>query len=97
MGARATFRSLLGLEVKQTGSKVDMNTPKLAKRLTDGLRKRAAMARGDFSLAPNSNKDLLEMKLLGNCDDEGAGCMATKWKEEARLPQLPLLLVWWHS
>jgi hypothetical protein len=39
------------------------------------------LGKGTYSLAPNSNKDLLEMKLLSSCADEGRKCMADIGRE----------------
>ena len=62
--------AILGLEVVDEGG-LDAKIVKLATSLTAALRKRASLGAGPYKLAPNGNKDLLEMKLLGGCDDEG--------------------------
>ena len=68
--------AVLGLEVVDDAG-MDAKIAKLATSLTNALRKRAAVAgAGPYRLAPNSNKDLLEMKLLGGCDNEARDCMA---------------------
>jgi len=68
--------AVLGLEVKSDGASIDEQTTKVASSLTAALRKRARMPTGPYRLAPNSNKDLLELKLLSDCADEGKGCMS---------------------
>lgn len=69
--------AVLGLEVLDDGSgDVDDATVAFAAELTAGLRKRAALGKGAYQLAPNSNKDLLEMKLLSGCSDDDLACMA---------------------
>ncbi len=68
--------AVLGLEVKSDGASIDEQTTKFASALTSALRKRARMPTGPYHLAPNSNKDLLELKLLSDCADEGKGCMS---------------------
>ena len=67
--------AILGLEVVEAGG-IDAKIAKLATNLTTALRKRASLGAGPYKLAPNSNKDLLEMKLLGGCDSEARECMA---------------------
>ena len=71
--------AILGLEVTDTGAAsggVDAKGTQFAATLTEVLRQRAKIASGPFSLAPGSDKDLIEMKLLSGCDDEGNECMA---------------------
>ena len=67
--------AVLGLEVVDDGS-LDAKTTKAAQLLTSELREQANRPGSSQSLAPNSDKDLLEMKLLSDCSDEGRGCMA---------------------
>lgn len=73
--------AVLGLEVIDDGGGIDAKIAQLATDLTDALRRRAKAAAGPFRLAPNSNKDLLEMKLLSNCSNEARGCMAEIGRE----------------
>jgi hypothetical protein len=68
--------AILGLEVIDDGSGIDPKTTQFAKELTEELRKRPKAGTGPYSLAPGSDKDLLELKLLSGCEDEGKGCMA---------------------
>src|SRR5687767_760777 len=62
--------AVLGLEVAGQ-SATDPKATGTAKELTRELRREAARPNGPFEPAPNSNKDLLEMKLLSDCSDEG--------------------------
>lgn len=75
--------AILGLEVLDAGSGVDEATTTFARDLTQALRQRASTGTGPYQLAPNSDKDLLEMKLLSDCADEGRACMADIGKELA--------------
>jgi PEGA domain len=67
--------AVLGLEVAGE-SAMDRKATEAAKALTRELRREARAPGGAFDLAPNSNKDLLEMKLLSDCSDEGKSCMS---------------------
>ena len=72
--------AVLGLEV--TGK--SGNNPKAisaAKSLTHALRHEANRPTSPFELAAGSNKDLLEMKMLSGCSDEGHSCMADIGKQ----------------
>ncbi len=73
--------AVLGLEVKNDGDNIDEQATKLASALTQALRKRATIPNGPYRLAPNSDKDLLELKLLSDCFDEGRECMSQMGKE----------------
>jgi hypothetical protein len=72
--------AILGLEVVDDGSN-DPRTASTAKLLSKELRKEATKANSKFELAPNSAKDLLEMKLLSDCSDENRACMSQIGKE----------------
>jgi hypothetical protein len=73
--------AVLGLEVISQGTEVDEEAARFAAALTAGLRHRAMLGKGPFQLAPNSNKDLLELKLLSSCSDEGRECMSALGRE----------------
>jgi hypothetical protein len=73
--------AVLGIEIVSSGAKVDEATTRRAMWLTEALRHRAALASGPYELAPNSDKDLLELKLLSGCADEGRDCMAAIGRE----------------
>ena len=68
--ARDTTLAVLGMEAQAGADPV-------ASTLTYALRQRAAGARG---LAMVPGKDLIEVKLVFNCVDEGAHCMAQAGK-----------------
>jgi TolB-like protein len=72
--------AVLGLEVVDQGG-VDPKTTAAARALTKELRDEASKDSGKFELAPDSSKDLLELKLLSDCSDEGRRCMADIGKE----------------
>ena len=65
--------AILGLEV--IGS-LDPEQVKLAKQLTIGLRERASAGTGPYELAPNSDKELVDEKLMNNCGTEALVCMS---------------------
>jgi hypothetical protein len=65
--------AVLGLEV--VGS-LDPEQVKLAKMLTNALRERAGAGTGPYELAPNSDKELVDEKLMNNCGTEAFVCMA---------------------
>lgn len=75
--------AILGLEVVDNGGGVDEKSTKVAKDLTEALRARAKVGTGPYTLAPGSDKDLLEMKLLSGCDNEATACMASMGTELA--------------
>jgi hypothetical protein len=72
--------AVLGLEVAGP-SATDKKATDTAKALTRELRREAGRPKGPFEPAPNSEKDLLEMKLLSDCSDEGKRCMAEIGKQ----------------
>ena len=72
--------AVLGLEVIDNGS-VDKKATQAAQDLAVELRSQASRSNGKFGLEPNSAKDLLELKLLSGCGDEGRACMAAIGKE----------------
>ncbi|WP_045119722.1 PEGA domain-containing protein [Haliangium ochraceum] len=73
--------AILGLEVIDNGSGIDPETTGLAKLLTQALRERTRLDTSPYRLAPNSEKALLELKLLSGCADEARNCMATIGRE----------------
>lgn len=73
--------AILGLEVIDNGSGIDPETTGLAKLLTQALRERTRLDTSPYRLAPNSEKALLELKLLSGCADEARDCMATIGRE----------------
>jgi hypothetical protein len=67
--------AILGLEVYDSGSGIDPETTGAAKELTAALRDRARAGTGPFVLGPGE-RELIDEKLLNNCDSEAAPCMA---------------------
>lgn len=65
--------AVLGLEVTGT---IDQPSTKVASELTEGLRSRAKGGNGPYLLAPNSDRELIDEKLIRQCDAEAPGCMA---------------------
>jgi hypothetical protein len=73
--------AILGLEVVDTSGAVDPEAVKVAKELTDGLRARAKVGSGPYVLAPGSDKELIDEKLIKNCDTEAMPCMSQIGKD----------------
>lgn len=65
--------AVLGFEA--TGA-VDKQAVEVAKDLTDQMRTRAGLPSGQFQLAPNSKRELVDEKLMNGCTDEKPACMA---------------------
>jgi len=69
--------AILGLEAAPgTGGTVDPATTQVARAITKELRQRARAVASPYTIAPNSNKELTDEKLLMSCDSEAASCMA---------------------
>lgn len=62
--------AILGLEVVGT---VDLEVVRVARELTAALR--SAATSGPYAVAPNSDKELVDVKILNSCPDERAACM----------------------
>lgn len=81
LGATATAQgksgkvAILGLEVANTN--IDAETTRVATELTRELRNQPKAGKGPYSLAPNSEKELLDEKLMNSCENEEKSCMAT--------------------
>jgi hypothetical protein len=73
--------AILGLEVVDSSGAVDPEAVKVAKELTDGLRARAKVGSGPYVLAPGSDKELIDEKLIKNCDTEALPCMSQIGKD----------------
>jgi hypothetical protein len=70
--------AILGLEAAPGPSgAVDPAMTQVARAITKELRQRAQAPASPYALAPNSNKELTDEKLLMSCDNEAASCMAT--------------------
>jgi hypothetical protein len=67
--------AILGLEASNSGV-VDPKDAANAARLTEELRTIPRGGVGKFDFAPNSNRELQDEKLMGNCDTEKPACMA---------------------
>ncbi|HEY4239452.1 MAG TPA: PEGA domain-containing protein [Kofleriaceae bacterium] len=67
---------ILGLEVSDTGSGIDPQTTNVAREITNELRARARMPTGQYTNNPSAEKELIDEKLLKNCDNEGLACMS---------------------
>jgi Protein of unknown function (DUF2380)/PEGA domain len=68
--------AVLGLEVVDASGTPSAQDTQVAKELSDGLRARAKAGTGQYQLAPGSDKELIDQKLLNNCDTEAPACMA---------------------
>jgi len=68
--------AVLGLEVQTTGGAPDPESTKIARDLTDGLRRKALGGAGQYVMAPNSERELIDEKLMASCLDENPKCMA---------------------
>src|ERR1041385_3294435 len=67
--------AILGLEVYDNGAGIDPETTRAAKELTTLLRDRARTGTGPYTPVQNE-KELIDEKLLNNCDTEANTCMA---------------------
>src|SRR4051812_36981721 len=67
--------AVLGIEV--VGGEVTTADAQIAKELTEALRGRAKVGTGPYEMAPGSDKELIDEKLLKNCDTEAPACMAS--------------------
>jgi hypothetical protein len=79
LGGRAWAKppiAILGLEVYDNGGGIDPDTTRAAKELTAALRDRAKAGTGPFTPV-QGEKELIDEKLLNNCDSEAPTCMAT--------------------
>lgn len=66
--------AVLGLEVVTTS--VDPQDSEVAGAFTNELRARAKLAASPYTLAPGAERELIDEKLTGDCDNEAADCMA---------------------
>lgn len=70
--------AILGLEV--TGA-VDQGATSVAHDLTEGMRARAKAGNGPYTLAPNSDRELIDEKVIKQCEAEEPGCMSEIGKD----------------
>lgn len=68
--------AILGLEVYDSGGGIDPETTRAAKELTAALRDRAKAGTGPYTPVQGGEKELIDEKLLNNCDSEAPTCMA---------------------
>lgn len=74
--------AVLGLEVIDTsGGAIDQASTTVAHDLTEELRKRAKLPAGPYQLQSGSDKELIDEKLIKNCDNEAISCMAEIGKD----------------
>lgn len=64
--------AVLGLEV--VGA-IDQRATTVAQELTQGLRARPRSGNGPYLLAANSDRELIDEKMIKSCDDEALKCM----------------------
>ena len=68
--------AVLGLEVAQgPGGGIDSGAQLIAREITKELRQRVQSPACPYVMAPNSNKELLDEKLLMSCENEAPDCM----------------------
>jgi PEGA domain len=68
--------AILGLEVYDNGGGIDPETTRAARELTSALRDRAKAGTGPYTPVQGGEKELIDEKLLNNCDSEAPTCMA---------------------
>ena len=78
-----TKLAVLGIEAVDEGDVASQEkTAAIAKSFTEALRARAALlASQGYTVPPNSNRELTEVKILQNCLDESVGCMTAVGKD----------------
>jgi len=70
--------AILGLEVfSGSNNNVDAESTRVAKELSDGLRTRPKTGQGPYQIAPDSEKELIDEKLMNTCENEEVKCMTT--------------------
>ena len=69
--------AVLGLEViDPSGGSIDQASTTVAHDLTEELRKRAKLPTGPYQLQSGADKELIDEKLIKNCDNEALPCMS---------------------
>src|SRR5690554_661114 len=68
--------AILGLELVVEGARADPEAVRAARQLTESLRKIPRSGAGKYAIAPNSNRELIDEKIAGNCETEKPSCMA---------------------
>lgn len=69
--------AILGLEVTDSSGNIDQVSTQVAKELTEGMRGRAKSGTGPYQLVAGGDKELIDEKLINNCETEAVPCMAT--------------------
>ncbi|HEY3801790.1 MAG TPA: carboxypeptidase-like regulatory domain-containing protein [Kofleriaceae bacterium] len=67
--------AVLGLEVVDKSGSPTPTDARVAEELTHELRNRASQPNGPYSLAPNGDKELIDLTLVKQCDEEKPTCM----------------------
>src|SRR5215510_4163216 len=68
--------AILGLEAAAgAGGAIDPGAQLVAREITRELRQRVQSPASPYVIAPNSNKELLDEKLLMSCENEALDCM----------------------
>jgi hypothetical protein len=74
--------AILGLEVvSSAGRKPDAEDVRVAQDLTVALRLRPKAQQGPYLFTPASEKELVDVKVIGACESEAADCMTKIGKE----------------
>jgi hypothetical protein len=73
--------AVLGLEVVDPSGTPTQADTAVAEALTKALRNRANTPTGTYQYVPRSEKELVDEKVLNNCNSEGVGCMSTIGKQ----------------
>lgn len=73
--------AVLGLEVVDPSGTPTPADTAVAEALTKALRNRANTPTGTYQYVPRSEKELVDEKVLNNCNSEGIGCMSTIGKQ----------------
>ncbi len=73
--------AVLGIETDDASDATADTTANLARWITQSMRARAQKTTGKFEVPTSANKDLGEMKLVTDCLDEKADCMAQMGKD----------------
>ncbi|MDB4962788.1 MAG: hypothetical protein JWP01_2787, partial [Myxococcales bacterium] len=60
---------------------VDESATTVARDLTDGMRSRAKVGSGPYLLAPNSDRELIDEKVIKECVNEAPACMSAIGKD----------------
>jgi hypothetical protein len=68
---------VLGLEVVDSSGTPTPADTQVAHELTIELRNRAQLSNGPYTLQPGADKELIDEKLLNNCDTEDKVCMSS--------------------